>query len=1327
MPFDTQQAWPRGTKSYGEDDLSLVLKPYAYGSWKQILEGIEDGTLLVLCDALEERGYPGVDALRKSLEDTHAKYTVPLLNISQDDIRAVIDKLIDADFWLDPVEKMGMSELEDFNERYGEDTKADFTSHDPMDTEDTMAMKSDFEPGDLAIHAGQGMARSVRIHDIEDDHAVVSWLYDEDNDKRYKVPLASLTKGDLDGMEEKADLGSAEWTVYFPYTNGVGEEAIVVLADDEQEALDNATDEVAGRLDLGEPWAVQTGQGPGGMPGSTQDDLGDQSSWDQNWIATYGDESGQYIITVDGNPVWSREFTPLESEDVRLDAFWTFKEISNASPGQDVQIFQADEAGNRVEPKSGRAASAKGQYSHNLGPIISDVMGRISDGIVRSYAPSLETERLRDNPLDETEVMALADLLEEEGFPGAESVRREAGKMHSSTARINVWYLLREARYWADSRFNEGGAPGYETKADDPEAGPAVGPGWQEVDDLTDAGVLPSYETQMEADSDHYRVWADMVEDMGYKHAPDFLRRVADVMDGPGQAFRPDSQAKKSDDPREVTEDDLLFGWNDQEPETLGDVKLREFLHRWRSVRDQDENQPVVRDATTIKQLLGMIKRAERNKAGTSEYKSDIPAIVAGNTNYDAASVAADPFQEYVLADALEEIGDPLGVQFREALDHFLGMFKKKDGPAWQWLSIEESNAWRPVAEAWAAIANKYQSHEAKSELDPDDMVPGDHLVEGAAAGAMQEKGPSRDLVNSNKIFSDWQAMIDAAYDGTLLILADALEEEGYQRGDELRAAVEAVASRGKEEDLGGYSSQLTEALTEVYYWLAQQGKSGGAVNTKRDIRRPTGGHFSDPHRFGEQHLDAPQAHEFMPEDYGEVEDNLAYVDRGWPVGTEAFEDLPDDDEIELTEADLISPADEIAEELLRAEEAAEVIKAHMRGIRYKESPEYKSKQADLHWWITEIHRLKALLEESEGFEKSAEATDRKANTYGDYFQRLGSRKRRKLGHNTYLEDRGNHLAVRYHDTDVVRYYPDDTVTYHTGGWRTYTTKDRLNRFGPIGVYQKNGEWFFADGRPFEEEVDVFPELPEAEEVDWRPNEVIAEDYYARSGGATSKKGEFGGQEESIRAAIETATQESARAMGAAWDQAKDNASWDRNREEARKRMAQDWLIICDAIEEVGGDPEKIDSIRYRITNHPYQWQWLSGQLSNVLSAAQSQEGKSQDVWRNPHRFDMKRDDPDRFHGGMDNGHHLRFDRNEKYLPDGTVEAILERDEVPPLFEVGTRVHITGNDIYEGERGTIVEYDMMEGMYRVKLDAGDLFGKNGVWMSEEELGLIVDE
>lgn len=79
----------------------------------------------------------------------------------------------------------------------------------------------------------------------------------------------------------------------------------------------------------------------------------------------------------------------------------------------------------------------------------------------------------------------------------------------------------------------------------------------------------------------------------------------------------------------------------------------------------------------------------------------------------------------------------------------------------------------------------------------------------------------------------------------------------------------------------------------------------------------------------------------------------------------------------------------------------------------------------------------------------------------------------RKLANNTYLRhasgqpDReGNSLggagdyAVRYHGTDVVIIHADGNYSLNTGGWYTYTTKDRINRFSPARVWSERGVWY---------------------------------------------------------------------------------------------------------------------------------------------------------------------------------------------------------------------------------------------------------------------------
>jgi hypothetical protein len=91
--------------------------------------------------------------------------------------------------------------------------------------------------------------------------------------------------------------------------------------------------------------------------------------------------------------------------------------------------------------------------------------------------------------------------------------------------------------------------------------------------------------------------------------------------------------------------------------------------------------------------------------------------------------------------------------------------------------------------------------------------------------------------------------------------------------------------------------------------------------------------------------------------------------------------------------------------------------------------------------------------------------------TYEDAAQMMKAARngRRKLGNNTYLEERrfpGVHdascipsYAVRLHDTDVVTLHPDGSQTLNSGGWRTVTTKDRINAYSIAGVWSERGEW----------------------------------------------------------------------------------------------------------------------------------------------------------------------------------------------------------------------------------------------------------------------------
>ena len=92
---------------------------------------------------------------------------------------------------------------------------------------------------------------------------------------------------------------------------------------------------------------------------------------------------------------------------------------------------------------------------------------------------------------------------------------------------------------------------------------------------------------------------------------------------------------------------------------------------------------------------------------------------------------------------------------------------------------------------------------------------------------------------------------------------------------------------------------------------------------------------------------------------------------------------------------------------------------------------------------------------------------------YTDIDARLQGRNRdmRKFGNNTYLVRQADHLAMRYHNTEVAQYWPDGTIRLDSGGWRTSTTKERINWGLPSGyrLTQDRGVWYlneevFQDG-----------------------------------------------------------------------------------------------------------------------------------------------------------------------------------------------------------------------------------------------------------------------
>ena len=74
-----------------------------------------------------------------------------------------------------------------------------------------------------------------------------------------------------------------------------------------------------------------------------------------------------------------------------------------------------------------------------------------------------------------------------------------------------------------------------------------------------------------------------------------------------------------------------------------------------------------------------------------------------------------------------------------------------------------------------------------------------------------------------------------------------------------------------------------------------------------------------------------------------------------------------------------------------------------------------------------------------------------------------------RLENNTRLVKRSRNgcecYAIKLHRTDVVILFPDGLVRLDTGGWFTYTTKDRINKYAPgVGIVQSDFAWYINGG-----------------------------------------------------------------------------------------------------------------------------------------------------------------------------------------------------------------------------------------------------------------------
>ena len=101
----------------------------------------------------------------------------------------------------------------------------------------------------------------------------------------------------------------------------------------------------------------------------------------------------------------------------------------------------------------------------------------------------------------------------------------------------------------------------------------------------------------------------------------------------------------------------------------------------------------------------------------------------------------------------------------------------------------------------------------------------------------------------------------------------------------------------------------------------------------------------------------------------------------------------------------------------------------------------------------------------------------------------LGKRNSRTVCNNTRLVRQWPFIMVKLHGNVIAEFHHRGSPTFSDGGWRTVTTKQRLNRCLPIPwqVYQEKFEWTLRTYRtgkdfPFPSSGSAVPSLSLSEE-----------------------------------------------------------------------------------------------------------------------------------------------------------------------------------------------------------------------------------------------------
>lgn len=80
--------------------------------------------------------------------------------------------------------------------------------------------------------------------------------------------------------------------------------------------------------------------------------------------------------------------------------------------------------------------------------------------------------------------------------------------------------------------------------------------------------------------------------------------------------------------------------------------------------------------------------------------------------------------------------------------------------------------------------------------------------------------------------------------------------------------------------------------------------------------------------------------------------------------------------------------------------------------------------------------------------------------TVSEQFQGIEFDKKRRIDNNTIEYYQGNIRKIRLHRTDIIEFH-ENFIVLNSGGWKTNTTKDRINEYCKFGnrIWQEKGIW----------------------------------------------------------------------------------------------------------------------------------------------------------------------------------------------------------------------------------------------------------------------------